>query len=54
MGTLTAIERFVNAAIAGIGATGGYGDDGGMAGDVLDVSRARTRHSHIYGILVMD
>ena len=47
MGTLTAIGSFVDAA-------GGYGDDGGMAGDVLDLSRARTRHGHIYGILVMD
>ena len=54
MDTSPAVGIFVGAAIAGIGAAGGYGDDGGMTGDVMAVSRARTRRGHIHGILVMD
>ena len=54
MDTSPAVAIFVDAAIAGIGAAGGYGDDGEMAGDVLAVSRARTRHGHNHWILVMD
>ena len=53
-GTLPAIGRCVDASIDGIGAAGDYGDDGEMTGDVLAVSRARTRHGHIHGILVVD
>ena len=54
MSTLPAIGRCVDAYIDGKGVAGGYAFDGGMAGDVLAVSRARTRHGHNHGILVMD